>query len=98
MFEYWFWVTVPLLVFAGVGLGLYRLGRYKGKKEQYKEETYTCGEPLPDIHVPSDSFYQTIKRTLKLRYIHDLHTGKLSDYLFWVLVGLTSIIILVVMI
>jgi hypothetical protein len=96
MFEYWFWVTVPLLAFCLVGLGLYSMGRYPRKKEQFKEETYTCGEPLPDIMVPSDSFYQAIKRTLRVRRLHELHTGNLSDYLFWVLAGLTLILILVV--
>jgi hypothetical protein len=98
MFEYWFWVTVPLLLFVLLGLGIYSLGRYPRKKEDYKEEAYTCGEPLPDIQVPSDSFYQAIKRTLKVRRLHEFHTGNLSDYLFWVLVGLTAIILLVVMI
>ena len=96
MFEYWFWVTVPLALFVLAGLALYSLGRHPKKKEQFKEETYTCGESFPDIQVGSDNFYQAIKRTLRLWRLRELHTGDLSDYAFWLVAGLASILLLVV--
>ena len=95
MFENWFWITFPLLAFVLIGLGLYSMGRYPRKKEQFKEETYTCGEPLPDIYIGSENFYQAIKRTLRLSRLRDLHAGDLSDYLLWVMTGLAAVLILV---
>jgi len=96
MFEYWFWVTVPLAVFGLIGLAIYGLARHPKKSEQFKEETYTCGEPLPDIRVQADNFYQAIRNTLRLRKLRHLHSGDLSDYVLWMLVGLTLILVLVV--
>jgi hypothetical protein len=96
MFEYWFWVTVPLALFALVGLAIYATGRHPKKREQFKEETYTCGEPLPDIRVQADNFYQAIRNTLRLGKLRHLHSGDLSDYVLWMVVGLTLILVLVI--
>lgn len=95
MLEYWFWVTAPLVVFIVAGLLIYLTGRHPKKKEPGKEETYTCGEQLPDITVQADNFYQAIRKTLRLRRVQQLHTGDMADYLLWLVVGLTLIIILV---
>jgi hypothetical protein len=96
MFEYWLWVTAPLLLFSLIGLAIYALARQPKKSEQFKEDTYTCGEPLPDIRVQADNFYQAIRSTLRLRKLRHLHSGDLSDYVLWMLVGLTLILVLVV--
>lgn len=96
MFEQWFWVTGPLVIFTLVGLLIYAAGRRPRKKEQFKEETYTCGEPMPDIRVQADNFYQIIRRTFRLGKLRHIHSGDLSDYVLWVVVGLTLILVLVV--
>ena len=95
MFENWFWITGPLLLFSLIGLAIYALGRHPKKNEQFKEETYTCGEPLPDIRVQADNSNQAIRSTLRLRKLRHLHSGDLSDYVLWMLVGLTLILVMV---
>jgi len=96
MLDYWFWVSAPLLAFMGIGLLIYAMGRHPRKREPGKEEPYTGGEDLPDIRVQPDNFYQAIRKTLRLKRLQDMHTGDLSDYLIWVLVGLAALLILVV--
>jgi hypothetical protein len=95
MFEYWFWVTVPLALFSLMGLAIYAAGRRPKKREQFKEETYTCGEPLPDMRVQAGNFYQVIRKTLRLGKLRHIHSGDLSDYVLWVVVGLAFILVMV---
>jgi hypothetical protein len=95
MFEHWFWVTVPLAAFAAIGLLIYKMGRYPKKQEPGKEDTYTGGEEIADLAVRPDNFYQAIKRTLRLTRLQHMHTGDVSDYLIWLLVGLVAIILMV---
>jgi hypothetical protein len=45
--------------------------------------------------VQADNFYQSIRRTFRLRRMKELHTGNVSDYLLWLLVGLTVILLAV---
>ncbi|MEM5812701.1 MAG: hypothetical protein QXN71_02110 [Candidatus Aenigmatarchaeota archaeon] len=98
MLEYWFWVTAPLAVFTAIGLLIYKMGRYPSKKEPGKEEAYTCGEPIPDINVRADNFYQSIKRSFRLRKIQHIHTGDINDYVLWLVLGLVVLIVLVAVI
>ena len=96
MFEQWFWVTGPLAIFTVLGLLIYVAGRRPKKSEPGKEETYTCGEDMPDIRVQADNFYQVIRKSFRLGKLRHIHSGDLSDYVLWVVVGLTLILVLVV--
>jgi hypothetical protein len=95
MFEYWFWITVPFAVFLAIGLLIYKLGRHPKKKEPGKEESYVGGEDLPDLTVPADNFYQVIRKAFGLGKLRHLQSGDLSDYLLWMVIGLTAMLILV---
>jgi len=95
MFEDWFWLTVPFAAFLLIGLLIYKLGRHPGKKEAGKQESYVGGEDLPDLTVPADNFYHAIIKAFGLRRLRHLQSGDLSDYLLWLVAGLTAILILV---
>ena len=97
MFEYWFWITVPLALFSLIGLAIYALGRHPKRKEPGKEESYTGGEDLPDLTVPADSFYQAIRKTLRVSTLKHLQSGDMSDYLLWMVGGLTFLLIMVML-
>ena len=97
MFESWFWVTVPFAAFAIIGLLIYKLGRYPKKAEPGKEESYTGGEDLPELRVEADNFYQAIKRAFRLGRLREVHSGDLSDYLLWMVAGLTFLLIMVML-
>jgi len=97
MFESWFWVTVPLALFTLIGLAIYALGRRFERKEAGKQESYTGGEDLPDLAVPADNFYQVIRKTLRLGKLKEMQSGDVSDYLLWMVAGLTFLLIMVML-
>ncbi|HJW97002.1 MAG TPA: hypothetical protein VJ485_02460 [archaeon] len=97
MFENWFWVTVPFAAFALIGLLIYALGRYPRKAEPGKEESYTGGEDLPELRVEADNFYQVIRKALRISKLRHLQSGEVSDYLLWMVAGLTFLLIMVML-
>ncbi len=91
--------TAAMLLIAAIG-GLILLGGRrltKAKPSAGKLETYACGEELKvgEIHADSEQFFSPIRRVFKpfYRYVRPAHSGDLSNYLFWVVVGLIIIII-----
>ena len=95
MFEYWSLVMLLIIGFTFLGYLIYLLGKKSMKKETGKEKIYTCGEPFSVVGISSESFYESIKKNLRFEKLKFLQSGKLSDYLLWILVGLTILIILV---
>lgn len=86
--------TAAMLLIAGVG-GLILLGGRrltKAKPSAGKIKTYACGEELEarEIHMDSEQFFSPIRRVFRpfYRYIRPVHSGDLSTYLFWVIIGL----------
>jgi hypothetical protein len=98
MFEYWSVFILAFLGFIGLGLLIYLLGNRKTRAEDRKGDTYTCGEPFPATGVPSDSFYEAVIKNLRIDDIRRLHSGRLSEYLLWLVVGTVAVIIMVVFI
>lgn len=95
MFEYWSWFLIPFLLFIFTGYLIYLIGRRAPKKpEPRKENPYTCGEPVPASSVRSDNFYQDIIKIFRLEKIREAHSGNVSDYLLWILVGLAALVVL----
>lgn len=91
--------TAAMLLIAAVG-GLILLGGRrltKAKPSAGKLKTYACGEELEagEIHADSEQFFSPIRRVFRpfYRHIRPAHSGDLSTYLFWVVVGLIIIII-----
>jgi hypothetical protein len=98
MFEYW---SGFMLAFAGfflLGLFIYLLGSRKTRFEERKGDTYTCGEPFPVSDVGADNFYEAIKKNLHINAIRKIHSGRTSDYLLWMVVGMVAVLIMVAMI
>lgn len=95
MFEYWSLFVLTFLGFIGLGFLIYSLGNRNSRFEERKFDTYTCGEPFPEVNVKPQNFYIAIKRSLGIRDISELHSGKLSDYLLWFLIGMVLVMLMV---
>ena len=97
MFEQWSHFVFVFAGFIAAGIIIYLLGSRKTRAETMKSETYTCGEALPKINVGPENFYGALKENLKLDYVRRLHSGKLSDYVLWLIIGLTALLIMVLL-
>jgi hypothetical protein len=96
VFEYWSLFVLTFAGFIGLGFIIYLLGNRKVRFEEKKQDTYTCGEPFPKVSISPDNFYVAIKRSLGIRNIREIHSGKLSDYLLWFMIGLVVILLMVI--
>ncbi|MFH1237512.1 MAG: hypothetical protein V1648_03875 [Candidatus Aenigmatarchaeota archaeon] len=96
MFENWSHFILAFLGFICIGLIIYLTGNRGKKTEGWKNEPYTCGEPFPMADVGADNFYGSIKQSLRIDEIRKLHSGRLTDYLLWMVVGVTAILIMVI--
>jgi len=102
-----FWI--PLIAAAAMLLGAvvaylllrgaHRIARPKPSVE--KGKTYACGEgaKAEEIHPDSEQFFSPIRRVLRpfYRYIQRAHTGVLSTYLLWVVVGLIILLVVILL-
>ncbi len=76
---------------------------YNAKKEEFpygKTKTYTCGEDVNprELNTAQDTFYNTFIKTFKLNKLKKLHTGRLTDYLYWIFASLVIILTILVLI
>lgn len=97
MFEHWSLFVTVFSAFMGIGLAVYLLGNRKTRAENMKSETYTCGEPFPKTSVGPENFYGAIKENLRTDEMRRLHSGRLSDYVLWLVVGVAALILMVVL-
>jgi hypothetical protein len=54
-----------------------------------KKRIFACGMDIPPekLNIPSDSYYEYMKRFLRTGYLARLHSGKLSNYISWIIIG-----------
>ena len=96
--------TAAMLLGAAVaGLILVAARRINAPKPSAsKLASYGCGEEVKpeEVQIDSEHFYSPIRRAFKpfYRYVQPAHTGVLTHYLVWVLVGLFLIMLAVVII
>ncbi len=96
MFEQWTSVILSFFLFIALGVIIYATGRRATRPENEKYKTYTCGEPFDKVSISPDNFYRAAKKSIGIKDLRELHSGKLSDYLLWFVVGVAVILILVV--
>ncbi len=88
-----------LAIYAGVVILRRSLGPRPAPK---KESNYTGGELLKpeEMHADSGQFFSPVRRVLKpfYRYVQSAHTGVLSTYLLWEIVGFIIILVAVLLI
>jgi hypothetical protein len=97
MFEQWPLFVSAFVGFIFLGFLIYLLGNRKTREEGMKRETYTCGEPFPKVDMGVENFYHAIKKALGIKDLRTYHSGKLSDYLLWIVIGAVMIILLTVL-
>ncbi|MEM2907906.1 MAG: hypothetical protein QXP65_01700 [Candidatus Hadarchaeales archaeon] len=100
-FGYWGPVVATAVMLLGTILAyaLYKVGRKieAPKPSAEKLATYACGEELgpAETRMDGEQFFSPVRRVLKpfYRYVRPAHTGVVSAYLLWVIVGLVAIFI-----
>ncbi len=98
MFEYWPLFAGGFFGFILLGYLIYSMGSRSYRKEKGKEDVYTCGEPFDKVEIRSENFYQAITDNMNFRMIQEIHTGKLSDYILWILIGIASFVLLILVV
>jgi len=69
-----------------------------GKSEERETEMYLCGEEYSDEYeMSSDYFFDTILKFLGMEKLRKKHSGDLSSYLYWMILGSIFVIIVLVM-
>jgi peptide subunit release factor 1 (eRF1) len=95
--------TVAILLCSLIACGLWCIGRrvVKQKSTPEKNKTYACGEELKagEMHADSEQFFSPIRRVFRpfYRYIQAAHTGVLSTYLLWAIVGLVILLVIILL-
>jgi hypothetical protein len=99
MIEKWTIFISVFILFSFIGFLIYLLGSKRYKEEDSKSEMYKCGEfTLSDPEVHADNFYRIIKDNLKIKNLQKIHSGKLNEYLQWIISGGVIIILLLLVI
>ncbi|MEF8873068.1 MAG: hydrogenase [Candidatus Thermoplasmatota archaeon] len=88
-----------VLVNLAIAYWLYRMGNPEYKKTEHSGEPFISGNRPPGdvkkIHVAGDNLFWGFQDALK-RYFEPLiegHTGKLNDYMYWVVITLAVVLV-----
>jgi hypothetical protein len=90
-------IIMMFLVFLAVFMVIYAIGKRPVRRKEQK--IYACGEDIPPerLNVPQDSFYRVFVKSLRIVWLERLHSGNLSDYLLWIVLGLAFMVIVLSM-
>ena len=92
--------TASMLLIAGAGYLLILASRRISPRRPTSEKltTYACGEDVSPSQTRPDAefFFSPIRRVFRpfYRYIGAKHTGELSLYVWWVLIGALVLVVL----
>ena len=90
------------LVFAAVLALLwivFEVSRKPPSKAREKRRIFACGMDVApeELNVPQESYYQYMKMFFRTGLLSKAHSGKLSTYIAWILIGLAVIMAVMVM-
>ncbi len=88
-------IIIIFLVLLGVFMIIYRLGKHPPRKKDQK--IFACGEDIPPEHlnIPHESFYRIFMKSTRVEWLRRMHSGNLSDYLLWILIGLIFMVMMI---
>ncbi len=67
------------------------------KKKDRETEMYLCGEEYEKEYVASpDYFFDTVLKFLGIRKLREAHSGDVSQYLYWLLLGTVFVMVMFV--
>ncbi len=71
----------------------------KPPKRREKSRIFACGmDAVPqELNVPQDSYYNYMLRFLRTGALARAHSGKLSDYIAWIIIGTAIMAVFMVM-
>jgi hypothetical protein len=99
MFEQWTLFAAGFFGFVILGMIIYLLGSRPSRKDipyDSKREVYIGGERYNSEFAGPGNFYRAITGSHLMARLRRLHSGSISDYVFWVVVASAFMIILVV--
>ena len=90
------------LAFAGVAALLWvvlEASRRPPSRAREKVRIFACGtEAVPEeMNVPPGSYFDYMRRFLRAGSLGRAHSGRLSDYVAWIIIGLAAIMAVMVM-
>ncbi len=90
------------LVFAAILALLwivFETSRRTPEKPREKARIFACGmEAAPEeLNVPSESYFDYMKKIFRTDLLARAHSGRLSTYVVWILIGLAVIMAVMVM-
>lgn len=69
----------------------------KNKKTKQREtEMYLCGEEYTKDYESKGYFFESIFRFFGLKSLRKVHSGDLSSYLYWLVLGTIFVIVMLV--
>ena len=84
------------LAFAGIVFVLFIVSKMFSNKNEKKQakRMYSCGMGLlpHEFRLPQESFYNYLKKITGAEKISALHSGKLTTYMIWIVVGAAIIL------
>ncbi|HDI02774.1 MAG TPA: hypothetical protein ENF95_01420 [Candidatus Aenigmarchaeota archaeon] len=60
-------------------------------------EMYLCGEEYSEEYERGEYFFDAVYRVFGLRKLKEIHSGDLSSYLYWIVVGIIAILLMVML-
>ncbi len=93
------YLALALLSSAALLWIVHELSRKPPRKPAEKSRMFACGMDVhpEDSAMPSDSYYRYLRRLLGTRHLARLHSGRLSEYNIWIMIG-TALIMAAMMI
>ena len=73
---------------------VFELTEKKPRKTRAKESIFTGGLDIKpgELNIPSTNYYGYLRQVLRTEYLSRFHSGRLSTYLSWMLIGMALII------
>lgn len=60
-------------------------------------EMYLCGEEYSEEYERGEYFFDAVYRVFRLGKLKEIHSGDLSSYLYWIVVGIIAILLMVML-
>jgi Na+-transporting methylmalonyl-CoA/oxaloacetate decarboxylase gamma subunit len=91
MYEGYYPFMVVFSVFVIIAFLVYLSGNRYCRREEGKDDNYACGEKIPYNGIGSENFYPALKG-LGFGTLRRSYSGRLSDYILWMVVGMMFVL------
>lgn len=91
-------ITIAFAVILALSWVVYEITERKPSKKSRKSRIFACGmdQGPSELNVPSTNYYEQLNNFLQTERLSRLHSGRLSDYISWILIGMVFVITMLV--